>query len=273
MRSYEFVTETAQEQQIINLVSVRAAQNLLKGKTTGDNFKRAMLAPMGGYTRYLRTVMLRNLGLEDTDSPTINTLLNNIEVELSKEPHPTEPRTLGAFAHDGVIIVYAPRVLRVSQVLGKDPVEVVASVIAHELQHALDFLKSKGSALQKEVPADLDSDQQMATYLRLPHEINARFSQALLDISQYNITDKSKLPQAIKAAFQKNQLEPELFGKDQTKYRRLLSRTYKFFDAHINDPYDFTPKQLAQRAWSFITRQPTDVIKRTNARPSTPDVA
>jgi hypothetical protein len=103
----------------------------------------------------------------------------------------------------------------------------VASTIAHEIQHALDDMKSKGHALTKTTNNDPTKD--IDGYLKLPDEINARFMQALMDIAQTNTTvDKSRASAIIAESFNKYHLTKAIVG--DKGYRRLLSRAYKFID-------------------------------------------
>jgi hypothetical protein len=267
MRYYEFVTETAQESQILNLIADRAARYLLTNKTTRDTIGKILQAPIGGHTQFRDTVMLRNLGISPTDSPEINWVINNIEVGLVNKFNKFEPNTLGGYNHeDRVLMIFLPAVQLGLKHRNESVQQFVASILVHELQHALDGLKSRGRALGPNPSDDLDPDQAYQQYLRLPKEINARFAQALLDTARYvtRMDNRSQLERVIQVAFGKHQLTPDLFGDNTRQYRRLLSRTYKFFDDYIDAPYTFQPKPLAARAWSWITKLPTDTIKRTN---------
>jgi hypothetical protein len=265
MRSHEFVTETAAESQILNLIADRAAHYLLTNKTTRDTIGKILMAPIDGYTEFQETVLLRNLGISPTDSPEINWLLDNVELALINRSHPSQPRTLGSYEHiTHSIVIYMPAVKRSLEWRNVSIQKLVSSILVHELQHALDYLKSSGRAFKPNPSSDLPPDVAYQRYLRLPEEVNARFAQALLDIAGYitRMDNRSQLERAIRVAFHNNQLTPDLFDDDIRQYRRLLSRTYKFFDDYINAPYTFQPKPLAARAWSWITRLPTDIIAR-----------
>jgi hypothetical protein len=265
MRSHEFVTETSQESQILNLIASRAARYLLANKTSNDTVWQMLTSPIGGPTKYRGTVMLRNLGISATDNAQINWLINNIEVAAFDKLYQDSIGTLGGYSSaDKVIRVYLPAVQAAMQHYKMSAQDLVASILVHELQHALDDLKSKGRALAHNPADNLDSAVAYQQYLSLPKEINARFAQALLDIAEYatRMVSRDQLTVAIQVAFNNHQLTRELFGNNVAQYRRLLSRTYKFFDAYIDAPYAFRPKPLAARAWSWITRQPTDTISR-----------
>lgn len=106
------------------------------------------------------------------------------------------------------------------------------NLIAHELQHAWDWYRSKGKAW------DPGLDVRKITYgdyLRLPDEINARFTQVLHDISRFD-PDQGELTKAIKAAFDRYAVFRDLYSagpQGQKRYNRLLSRAYKFYSEII----------------------------------------
>jgi hypothetical protein len=123
------------------------------------------------------------------------------------------------------------------------------TTLAHEMQHALDDFKSAGHALRK--PENYAGhNQDFVAYLKLHPEINARFTQALLDIvdaeakSKYSIgrvgTTKETMTQIVPLAFQKNKLNKTLL--DQKQLNRLLSRAYKFYD-EVKDTIEAAPEQ------------------------------
>lgn len=262
MRSREFVTETAQESQQLNLIAARAARMLIKNKTTHDSaFGLMDISPWVKGPE----IRLRNLGLSPTQSPELNWLLDNVSVVPLPFQHPSSPNVLGTYdvkTHD--VELFMPTIEGWSQKRSISQDVVIASVLVHELQHALDNHKSQGRAFAKNIPATVtDPNERGQIYLRLPYEINARFSQALLDIARVmpQMQDNQNLMDAIRWAFEKNAIDVRLFGDNQQQYRRLLSRTWKFFDAQRSQPYRFEPKSLVARAWSWITGRPSDQIR------------
>jgi hypothetical protein len=101
-----------------------------------------------------------------------------------------------------------------------------ASTILHELQHALDDLKSGGRALLA-VPYKQPKDDYQA-YLKHPMEVNARFSQALWDLaSNYDRVARSDVYSAIANNLQQHRLRSEDF-ENPKEYKRLITRAYKF---------------------------------------------
>lgn len=125
----------------------------------------------------------------------------------------------------------------------------LVTTLAHEIQHALDDFKSAGKAMKKpEGYAGYKDD--FAAYLKLHPEINARFTQALLDIvdaearSKFSIgrvgTPRETMTQVVPLVFQKHKLNKTLL--DDKQLRRLLSRAYKFYD-EVKDTIEAAPEQ------------------------------
>ena len=101
-----------------------------------------------------------------------------------------------------------------------------ASTILHELQHALDDLKSGGRAFYS-TPYKQPKDDYQA-YLKHPMEINARFSQALWNLaSNYETVARSDVYNAIANNLQQNRISSTDF-ENPKEYRRLITRAYKF---------------------------------------------
>ena len=99
-----------------------------------------------------------------------------------------------------------------------------ASVILHELQHALDDLKSSGKVISNYTSPTTD----LKKYLKHPSEINARFSQALWDLaSNFETVARSDVYNAIASNLEQHRLSSKDF-ENPKEYRRLISRAYKF---------------------------------------------
>lgn len=125
----------------------------------------------------------------------------------------------------------------------------LVTTLAHEIQHALDDFKSAGKALNK--PKNYAGHKQdFAAYLKLHPEVNARFTQALLDIvtveadAKYKTgrvgTPRETMTQVVPLIFQKHKLNKTLI--DDQQFRRLLSRAYKFYD-EVKDTIEAAPDQ------------------------------
>ena len=99
-----------------------------------------------------------------------------------------------------------------------------ASTLLHELQHALDDLKSSGKNM-KDYSQPKDDYKQ---YLRHPTEINARFSQALWDLAtNYETVARSDVYKAIKTNLSRHRLS-NVEVENPKEYKRLITRAYKF---------------------------------------------
>ncbi len=101
-----------------------------------------------------------------------------------------------------------------------------ASTILHELQHALDDLKSSGKTMGGYVRPESD----IQAYMRHPTEINARLSQALWDMaSKYDTITKGDVYSKIIRMLKANNLTPKIIPNPK-QYKRLIVRSYKFLD-------------------------------------------
>lgn len=109
----------------------------------------------------------------------------------------------------------------------------LTKTLVHELQHAIDDVKSRGQALNKTVATGLTTDdERFLEYLKLPQEINARFAEVLADISEQlpYIREQEQLPAIINDAFARHQINRVFATKTQDpRYRRLVSRVYQFY--------------------------------------------
>jgi hypothetical protein len=170
------------------------------------------------------------------------TVMNGQKIKKGK-------RYLGAYAKGRNLIWVDRRLLVRSKML--------VSILLHELQHALDDIRSGGKALP-----DNDPDQPRDQYLSRPQEINARFSQALYDLVDLQASymeqngkpwDRQKSAEMIMGILDSHQLGKTLFsGPDgQRAYQRMLSRAYKFNDEVRNL---ITVNRGGERKQSIIDR-------------------
>lgn len=104
----------------------------------------------------------------------------------------------------------------------------VGSVILHELQHALDDLKSNGALLNARAYYGPTDDH--AAYMAHPAEINARFSQALWMLaSNFEKIPRNQVYPAIDKVFARYKLNAESIPNPK-EHKRLVVRAYKFLD-------------------------------------------
>lgn len=119
----------------------------------------------------------------------------------------------------------------------------LASIIAHELRHLLDYAKSHGRlylSKKKDKPGRYVSpkikDQgEYISYLSQPDEINARVIQAQEElervINKYPVKDKV-LIELIKHALRKHRVIEVLpKGKESKEYRRILNRILRYLQS------------------------------------------
>lgn len=259
MRAYEFLTETADESQIINIIAITIAKKLVDREMFGYNAGKIQFNAA-------------DLRLPKINDPVMAKLLDTLRfVVLSDEG---DGHTLGEYMLGGdAIRLYWPTLKKKAG--NKERLKVqVADTLSHELQHALDAHKGSRkpfSDMHKPLPnpkVGIGNKENRRAYLKQRHEVNARLQQALYDIHRSIRNPLAKetfsmkeLPQMIEWAFKRNELD-NLYWKDERAYKRLVTRTYKYFEAELNNPKVATPTPgLLQRAIAFITGNPTAEIK------------
>jgi hypothetical protein len=260
MRFHELIIETAEENQIINLVSKAAAAsvgNTVRGKI--PDFDRSQTIDYSelsdaGYD-------INSMAIPKVESPKIAQSLEDLKVVLRYEPHKSNDLDMGGYAPQShAIILNVPDIKTWAQHKNRSFDDVVQQTLAHEIQHAVDKTKSGGRALKRDSnTASASTD--FGGYLNLPHEINARFTEALLDISRVVAnwreqgvkTTTNDLVKLIKQKFSDNRLD-KLEGD---KLKRLYGRVYQFYQAEMNSPKEIEADSLATRAKNWITGKKT----------------
>lgn len=113
----------------------------------------------------------------------------------------------------------------------------LVSDLVHELRHALDDIKSGGKFLQGKTNVPLSTKSTASTYLSLPLEINARFSQAIHSIvKDLSGTDPSReeIVQAIKVEFIARDITKFFPGKlNDPMFRRLFTRALTYLEGRL----------------------------------------
>lgn len=216
------LAETAEESQDINTLAKFITSNILQ--------KREF-----AYTHVYKLVPADKW--PKIKSPIIQQMLSVLRIKNIKDPTRTAKGTIGR-DDDGSLWMYiAP---------GRDPIET-ASTVAHELTHALDLIKSQGKAFKSgSYEAKPDSSVWTAddwkNYIGNPMEINARFAQVLMFISDDVIENlhndpnwslsREELVNWITRLFEFYKIDRSWFAegpKGQKSYNRLLSRTMQFY--------------------------------------------
>ena len=274
----EQLDETVKENQIVNVVSKLAADKIVKIMQTKKNaFLDLLDAGMDNkYKLTLFGLKTKNLDVPNVRDPVLKKLFDilNIRVSTYKDwKNDDDIKTHGSYyMNEYLIDLMFPAITFTSNLRGTSLEREVASTLSHEIQHALDDLKSNGKALKNPISTS-DYQTNYQDYLKKPYEVNARFQQALMDIAEYipqtkkdgTKTTNKDLPDLIRYAFEKNRLN-ELYSKNQAEYKRLVSRAYKFFDAEMKTPKQVTniPQNIAQRALNWILGKSTKEINEAS---------
>ena len=283
----EQLDETAEENQIINVISGHIADKVMKSMADRKPKKDDSL-DIFNFNPYPIDVEFTHLNLPKVNDPLLQKLFNKLHLRVSKYGHYSEdPGKLRIVADYGnyVINLYYPAAEEVAEKRNTSLKHEITSGIAHEIQHGLDDLKSMGRALDdpkktsQATAQQTDPKAQYQEYLKLPYEINARFQEAALDIAKYVVmpkndgskTSQADLPNLIRYAFEKNNLD-KIYEKNQREYKRLLTRAYKFFQAELNNPKKVSPapQSLAKRALNWVLRKPvpTEINEASGYIPS-----
>ena len=104
----------------------------------------------------------------------------------------------------------------------------LSQAIAHELQHAIDEIRIPWHAYQGD-PVKVTDLESFEKYLKDPSEINARLAEVLFTLSQQEISQE-QLPKILAQLMDRNNLSPRgKFPLSDKIYKKLLSRSYKFY--------------------------------------------
>lgn len=261
--------ETAQESQLVNLISKRAAAEIFKmlrkkestlAKVLGPDMKREKLQYWG--------ISAEKLGVPYVNDPVLGAVLHHakfIAVDYIDRLRPKRVASYDPNTHE--ILVHYPAIVRDASDYGYETEQYLAKIIAHELQHAVDDFKSRGKAF----------DTKKTAYATLPYEINARFQEALMNMTiefdearkRGKILKRTDLPKFVDGALEHNIISQYL-PKDGKRYKQLAKRAYKFFDAEFNNPKQEKPLSLGKRAINYILGKPTSSINESIAYHVTP---
>jgi hypothetical protein len=276
MKITEIIVETTEQDQIIRILAGEATQKIINifvdkesSFTNLNTFKDLGIISRKDRLTWLNGLYLSQLYLPHTTDPAINQLLKTVKIKMIDSYDQGNPNSMGAYvkyegAHS-VIELYLPAIERSERSMGDTAADRIQSVLIHELTHALDDVKSSGKysktpwAKRGDDSPMVKDDERYQQYLRSNHEINARFLQALLDISinYIHVEGPHRLQDLIKNTFANHRLD---VATDK-QMKRLMSRAYQYFNAIQNSPKKVEPKSLAKRAWAWITSGPTSEIK------------
>lgn len=254
MRYHELVTETAEENQIINLISKAAADSVgdivrrkIPDFDSGEQIDYSTLGDAG--------YPISDMKIPEIDSPALKQALSDLKIVLRYEPHKSSDLDMGGYSvNSNAIILNVPDIKTWADHKNRSFDSVVQQTLAHEIQHSVDKSKSGGAAIKRNADT-ASASTDFAGYLNLPHEINARFTEALLDISRDFAQDMTtdELVKLIKQKFADNRLDK----LDGEKLKRLYGRVYQFYQAEMNSPKSIEADTLATRARNWIMGKKT----------------
>lgn len=180
--------------------------------------------------------------------------LNAIKFSMINEPDTDD---IAYYDHNTRSIqVNWPRVEEEAEELNLSTQAELSKTLVHELQHAVDGTKSGGRALMHTTSARSGEtdDEQFVDYLQLPHEVNARFAEALDDINDQlpYVREAGQLPAIINDAFAKREINRAFPDRmNDPKYRRLVTRAYQFYAEQLKNDSD----PSVARAQQFILKK------------------
>lgn len=257
------IQETSEENQILNLV-VRRVVNKIVSIIKSDKTWKAAFFSTSAFSDYDRLtifgVKLSSLNLPKTNNKIVDEFLSKINVQVTtSEADDTTYSSMADFdLGNSEIRLHISNIIKYCLKHGKDVISVIESSLIHELQHAMDKVKSSGKAFNvPNVNAGGNDSSKYEAYLKLPYEVNARFAQALLAIQgmiDARIDIRTAITKALKD-YELDELTPKI-------YKRLSSRAFKFYDAHSNSPKKIeNDKSLMARAKNWILGKSTEEIK------------
>lgn len=246
MRSSEFITESSAEDQELIVLSRKLGdyiKALIKPKGTFSKVASTLVGPMFDDLFKFNNIGLpiKNIVTPSFNEPKINEIVNKVELCNATLRADELSDSLGAFGLDGSIYLNIPLF---------DNIDEIYTVLIHELRHALDWCKRPSKHNQSHSgTTHLPKEK----YLINQDELNARFTQAILDINNDMPADISQLPNIIIKHFSTHRLI-EIFPdkKNDPRYKQLVKRAVKFFEAQqevITKPQ----QSFIRRAINYIT--------------------
>jgi len=222
------ITEDSQENKDINTIADFVVNNL----DTYMKYLKTVNNKSDMFTLHTMSIML-HIRMPLITSPSLKPLLNN---KLIFWINPKMKNTAAAafmYRTDEPYSEEQTLRIAINPKLCDDKIRF-KPVLAHEIQHAADYVKSKKMGFMSgDVTADsLGYDN----YMRHPREVNARFAEALFLMSKSQILTRNNLNRFVNFLFDKKCIiTPDLWPKEQAAeaqkiIQRLKSRAYKFYD-------------------------------------------
>jgi hypothetical protein len=269
------VTETAEELQELTQFSKGMADFLakyyaqyIKNPETAKYVQQQISQPITDgsiYRALMPTIGIVSVPGADTyTSPGLELAKKFVSMVVAYFPAPRDNDYNGFSEAAPAVYDARSRTVGINKDYLSDPT-YLASTIAHEVQHGIDDLKSRKGLSVKTDQLDLelshgdegkafkytqsagatDNAQKFQSYLSMPHEVNARFTEVINDIKQriekediQNI-GSAGLSDLARSAFKQHYMH-EVFpnGAKDPGYKRLLSRVYAWLSKYYNDRID-----------------------------------
>jgi hypothetical protein len=266
------VTETAEELQELTQFSKGMANFLaksyaqyIKNPQTAKYVQQQISQPItdgAPYRALSPTIGIVSVPGADTyTSPGLELAKKFVNMVVAYFPAPGDADYYGFSEAAPAVYDARTRTVVINKDYLSDPTDL-ASTIAHEVQHSIDDLKSRkglsvktdqldlelsyydqGKAFkQKQSAGATNNAQKYQSYLSMPHEVNARFTEVINDIKQriekediQNI-GSAGLSELARSAFNQHYMH-EVFpnGAKDPGYKRLLSRVYAWLSKYYND--------------------------------------
>jgi hypothetical protein len=295
------VTETAEELQELTQFSKGMANFLaksyaqyIKNPQTAKYVQQQISQPItdgAPYRALMPAIGIVSVPGADTyTSPGLELAKKFVNMVVAYFPAPGDADYNGFSEAAPAVYDARPRTVVINKDYLSDPTDL-ASTIAHEVQHSIDDLKSRkglsvktdqqdlelsyydqGKAFkQKQSAGATNNAQKYQSYLSMPHEVNARFTEVINDIKQriekediQNI-GSAGLSELARSAFNQHYMH-EVFpnGAKDPGYKRLLSRVYAWLSKYYNDRID--------RNGSFNPQPATPVLEEQGVAEGAPIV-
>jgi GNAT superfamily N-acetyltransferase len=269
------VTETAEELQELTQFSkgmadflAKSYEQYIKNPQTAKYVQQQISQPItdgATYRALMPTIGIVSVPGADTyTSPGLELAKKFVNMVVAYFPAPGDADYNGFSEAAPAVYDARSRTVVINKDYLSDPT-YLASTIAHEVQHGIDDLKSRkglsvktdqqdlefsyydqGKAFkQKQSAGATNNAQKYQSYLSMPHEVNARFTEVINDIKQriekediQNI-GSAGLSELARSAFKQHYMH-EVFpnGAKDPGYKRLLSRVYAWLSKYYNDRID-----------------------------------
>jgi len=284
------VTETAEELQELTQFSKVMADFLansytqyIKNPQTAEYVQQQISQPITDGATYRALMPVISIGsvpgADAYTSPGLELAKKFVSMVVAYFPAPGDADYYGFSEASPAVYDAQTRTVVMNKDYLSNPAQM-AGTVAHEVQHGIDDLKSRKGLSVNTDDYDLelshynqgkafkytqsggtaDKAKKYQSYLAMPHEVNARFTEVINDIKQriekedIQHIGSAGLSDLARSAFEQHYMH-EVFpnGAKDPGYKRLLSRVYAWLSKYYNDRID--------RYGSFKPRPATPVLE------------